>query len=84
MQTGRPDGSWGSYRNGKQDGVWFLFYTLGNIGFSTYSAGTLHGPKGEYNGDGERDGYFGSYINGRQSGTWTMYRNGEKVSTTEY
>ena len=49
---GRPDGSWGSYRNGKQDGVWFLYYTLGNIGFSTYSAGTLHGPKGEYSADG--------------------------------
>ena len=64
---------------GNQDGLRVCVYSTGTIGFRTYAAGTLHGPYGEYNANGQRHGDFGSYTNGVRTGTWTYYRNGERV-----
>ena len=55
---------------GNRDGRWVCAYSGGAIDFDTYSAGTLHGPSGEYDANGRPDGFWGNYEDGQKGGLW--------------
>ena len=71
--NGKPSGSFGSYQNGKKNGLWRIFYSSGAHDFYTYQDDTLHGPSGGYDSNGKPSGSFGSYQNGKKNGLWRIF-----------
>ena len=81
---GQPSGWWGSYADGRSDGVWFWFDSSGVITFTTYAAGTKHGPSGGYDADGQPSGWWGSYADGRSDGVWFWFDSSGVITFTTY
>ncbi|MBI36122.1 MAG: hypothetical protein CL568_00885 [Alphaproteobacteria bacterium] len=68
----------GSYKEGKEEGVWEFYYDNGLIySKSTYKDGKLHGDYEEYFSNGQLERKL-TYKNGKLEGVWEeYYENGQ-------
>ena len=87
--TGKVTGkSQGSFRNGKKEGPWVIYYDNGQLSLKgTYKDGQEDGPWVTYYIDGQVE-KKGTYKDGRREGPWVSYDkdgtvNGEYTGTFE-
>ena len=65
-------------------GQWVCSFS-GRVSFSTYRAGTLHGPYGSYDSQGRPDGSFGSRVDGSSDGVVAYFDSSSgRVSFSTY
>ena len=68
---------------GQKNGRWVCVFGS-SIEFKTYQSGTLHGPSGEYNRDGQPRGVFGSYENWEKEGVFLVFYDSGSIEFRTY